>query len=154
MITIREYKPKDEEQISKLFHETVREVNIHDYSPEQVEAWAPDDINFSDWKAFCENRLLFVADHQGTIAGFIDLFPDGKLDFLYCHKNYQRQGVGMMLYKKIEGTARIKNIDCIYTEASITAKPFFIKAGFDVIKEQEVEYNNMIFVNYLMKKYL
>ena len=45
-IDIRLFQKQDAEQIAKLFHQTVREVNINDYSINQVKAWAPDDINF------------------------------------------------------------------------------------------------------------
>ncbi len=39
---IRLFDRQDAEQIAQLFHETVREVNIRDYSNNQVQAWAPD----------------------------------------------------------------------------------------------------------------
>jgi hypothetical protein len=32
---------RDTEQIAQLFHDTIRTVNLGDYTPEQVEAWPP-----------------------------------------------------------------------------------------------------------------
>ncbi|MGF1672233.1 MAG: GNAT family N-acetyltransferase, partial [Rivularia sp. (in: cyanobacteria)] len=52
-IKIRLFHQKDAEQIARLFHQTVREVNISDYSLLQVKAWAPDDIYFRDWINVC-----------------------------------------------------------------------------------------------------
>jgi putative acetyltransferase len=47
MIEIRLFEAQDAEQIAELFHETVREINVRDYSSSQVKAWAPDDIYFA-----------------------------------------------------------------------------------------------------------
>lgn len=41
---IRLFHEQDAAQIAQLFHETVRAINIHDYSTNQVKAWAPDNM--------------------------------------------------------------------------------------------------------------
>ncbi|MEO0844534.1 MAG: hypothetical protein AAF063_37595, partial [Cyanobacteria bacterium J06643_5] len=69
-IDIRLFQKQDAEQIAKLFHQTVREVNINDYSLSQVKAWAPDDIYFRDWVSICSEKFTYVADDNSTIAGF------------------------------------------------------------------------------------
>lgn len=38
------FEPEDTEQIAQLFHDTVRQINLRDYSKQQVAAWSPDDI--------------------------------------------------------------------------------------------------------------
>jgi putative acetyltransferase len=40
------------------------------------------------------------------------------------------------------------------TEASITAKPFFIHQGFDVNEQQLVQVRGQAFINYKMQKTL
>jgi putative acetyltransferase len=42
----------------------------------------------------------------------------------------------------------------LFTEASITAKPFFQRMGFSVVKEQEVSRRGETFINYAMEKFL
>ena len=42
----------------------------------------------------------------------------------------------------------------LYSEVSITARPFFERMGFKVIKHQEVEVKGQHLTNYVMKKYL
>src|SRR5437879_3219575 len=37
------FELRDAEAIARLFHDTIRIVNLGDYTQEQVEAWAPDD---------------------------------------------------------------------------------------------------------------
>ncbi|BAY35097.1 hypothetical protein NIES2107_70080 (plasmid) [Nostoc carneum NIES-2107] len=151
---IRLFQQQDAEQIAQLFHETVREVNIGDYSENQVKAWAPDNINFRNWATICAERFTYVADDQGVIAGFGELETNGHIDCFYCHKNYQRMGVGSKIYTAIEAKAYELGINRLYVEASITAKPFFLSMGFATITEQQVERRGEIFVNYVMEKFL
>ena len=75
---VRRFEPRDAEQIARLFHDTIRTVNLGDYTQEQVEAWAPADIHFRDWAAACSNRCTFVAEQDGLILGFGELEPNGR----------------------------------------------------------------------------
>lgn len=138
MITVRLFEPQDAEPIAQLFHGTVREVNVRDYSTDQVRAWAPDDICFRDWDVVCASRFTYVADDQGTIAGFGELEPNGHIDCFYCHKDYQCRGVGRQIYQAIEAKAMELSLSRLFVEASITAKLFFQRMGFAVVKAQTV----------------
>lgn len=151
---IRLFRPEDAEQIAQLFHDTVREVNIRDYSIDQVQAWSPDDLYFRDWAIVCSQRFTYVADAAGMILGFGELEANGHLDCFYCHKDYQRQGIGRAIYQAIEIKARELQLDRIFTEASITAKPFFQTLGFSVVAEQQVSRRGETFTNYRMEKRL
>jgi putative acetyltransferase len=151
---IRLFRTQDTEQIAQLFHETVREVNIRDYSNNQVKAWAPDDIYFRNWSEVCLKRFTYVADDEGIIVGFGELEPNGHIDCFYCHKNYQRRGVGSQIYQAIEAKALELGLARLFTEASITAKPFFQHMGFSVVKQQQVTRRGETFTNYAMEKFL
>lgn len=154
MIEIRLFETHDAEQIAQLFHETVHEVNVRDYSSSQLKAWAPDDIHFRNWVEACSNPFTYVADDKGVIAGFGQLEPNGHIDCFYCHKNYQGCGVGRQIYQAIEAKAVELSVSRLFVEASITAKPFFQRMGFSVVKEQEVARRGEIFINYAMEKFL
>lgn len=151
---IRLFRTQDTEQIAQLFHETVREVNIRDYSNNQVKAWAPDNIYFRNWSEVCLKRITYIADEEGIIVGFGELEPNGHINCFYCHKNYQRRGVGSQIYQAIEAKALELGLDRLFTEASITAKPFFQHMGFSVVKEQQVTRRGETFTNYVMEKFL
>ncbi|MCU0570233.1 MAG: GNAT family N-acetyltransferase [Oculatellaceae cyanobacterium Prado106] len=165
-IAIRSFQIQDAEQIAQLFHDTVREVNIRDYSSQQVQVWAPDDIHFRNWVEVCANRFTYIAEDTGiaegtniagkagTIAGFGELEPNGHIDCFYCHKDYQRCGVGRHLYQAIEAKARELSLSRLFTEASITAQPFFQRMGFSIINEQAVTRRGETFINYVMEKLL
>ena len=54
---IRLFEVSDADAIAQLFHDTVREVSRRDYSKQQLQAWAPDNLNFRNWGEVCANRL-------------------------------------------------------------------------------------------------
>jgi putative acetyltransferase len=82
------------------------------------------------------------------------LEANGHIDCFYCHSKYQKKGIGSKLLSYIENTAKLQRIKRLYTEASITAKPFFEKKGFSVVTEQQVERRGVWLQNYVMEKHL
>jgi putative acetyltransferase len=154
MLKIRSFVAADATQIAQLFHETVREINCRDYSSQQVKAWAPDDLNFRNWSEICSQRSTYVAEMADTIVGFAELETNGHIDCFYCHKSYQRCGVGTQLYQAIETEARMLKLPHLFTEASITAQPFFQRLGFAIVREQQVICRGETFTNYAMQKAL
>ncbi len=137
-----------------MFQKTVREVNLGDYSSSQVRAWAPDDLYFRNWVEVCSSRFTYVAEIDSAISGFGELEPSGHIDCFYIHKNYRCCGVGSKIYRAIETKALELSINRLFVEASITAKPFFQRMGFSVIKKQKVARRGETFTNYAMEKFL
>jgi len=90
---IRRYSPNDISEITELFYSTIHTINLRDYSSAEVDAWAPKNID----KAALDHRLsenfTIVAEQDGIITGFASLSYKGYYDFLYIHKDYQRQGI-------------------------------------------------------------
>ena len=151
---IRLFQKQDSDRIAQLFHDTVREVNIRDYSPEQVQAWAPEDLYLSDWTEDCTNSFTYVAEEDSEIIGFAQLEANGQIDCFLCHKDYHRCGVGTRLYRAIEAKALELKIDCLFVEVSITARAFFKSRGFKVMKEQQVSCLGKRLTNFEMEKSL
>ena len=149
---IRAYEAGDAPRISRLFYETVRSVNRADYSDEQVAAWAPAVPDPEEWHARMSRRLTLVAEEGGAVVGFAELEGDGHLDMLYLHTDAVGRGIGRRLYKAVEREARGRGLDRIFTEASITARPFFERRGFRVVREQTVSRRGTSMTNFAMEK--
>ena len=144
----------DSDAIAQLFHDTVHEINVRDYSLAQVRAWAPEDIHFNDWQRRCSEGITYVAEDAECIAGFCTLLSDGHIEYFFSHKNYQRCGVGTLLYRALESQALDLGMLQLTLDASITALPFFQRMGFCVIKEQTVECRGQRFINVVLQKKL
>jgi putative acetyltransferase len=149
---IRLATPDDISGIASLFHDTVRRVNSHDYAPAQIEAWAGVRPNEEKWRARKAKRTTFVDEQDGAIRGFAELEEGGHVGAVYVNADYQNQGIASRLLERIELEAAIQGVDCLYTEASITAQPFFERRGFETIAAQDVEYAGTTFRNYRMRK--
>ncbi len=151
---IRRYNDDDLESVVKLFTETVHQVSIHDYSSEQVAAWAPQLPDLGHWRERLARVTLWVADSGSRLLGFCGLGADGHIDLLYTDYRFQRQGVARSLYRQIETEACSRGARRLFAEASITARPFFASMGFGIIHEQMVEVRGICFKNYAMEKYI
>ncbi len=97
----------------------------------------------------------FVAEIDGKIVGFADIQDDGYIDHFFCHNEFQGQGVGTMLMEclKIKIKSKEKSISRIYSHVSITAKPFFEKFGFNVVKQQSMKIGDQALPNCIMEKF-
>jgi len=147
-MTLREYKPSDCEALAELFYSTVHTVNAKDYTKAQLDAWATGRIDLEKWdRSFREHYTVVAADGE-KIAGFGDIDAAGYLDRLYVHKDYQRKGVASAICGRLERAVRGK----ITTHASITARPFFEKRGYAVLREQQVERQGVLLTNFVMEK--
>jgi putative acetyltransferase len=146
---IREYKSSDCNTIVQLFYDTVHSINAKDYTSEQLDVWATGSVDIEEWNTIFLESYTVVVVEDGVLIGFGSIENSGYLDMLYIHKNYQRRGVASAICDKLEKSSCNK---IITTYASITAKPFFEKRGYRVVKENEVERKGIKLKNYLMEK--
>lgn len=147
---IRKYEPSDLMELTELFYNTVHTVNAKDYSKEKLDVWATGKVNLEKWgQSLLEHYSLVVAQND-VIIGFGDIDKTGYLDRLYIHKDYQGKGVATAICNELEQKIQGGKI---ITHASITAKPFFEKRGYKVVKEQQVELQGIFLTNYVMEKY-
>uniref|UniRef100_UPI003FF0D8F5 GNAT family N-acetyltransferase n=1 Tax=Phocaeicola dorei TaxID=357276 RepID=UPI003FF0D8F5 len=146
---IRRYEPRDLEQITHLFYETVHTINAKDYTDEQLNVWATGSVDLAAWDASLQSHLTYVMTEGNLIVGFGDIDDTGYLDRLFVHKDYQRQRIGSILCDKLES---VVETDTITVHASITAKPFFEKRGYKLVKQQEVKRQGILLTNYILQK--
>ena len=153
-IVIRPYHSADLKPVMQLFHDTIHTINSRDYSPEQITTWAPETMDQKLWDQRLSNSHTLIADINGIIVGFCNFEGTGYLDCFYCHKDYQRMQVGTTLITKLEASAHSQGIIRIFSEVSITAQPFFLRHGYNIITEQHKIHRGVMFINYRMEKYL
>lgn len=153
-VSTRTFQPGDASALLDLFRDTVRRVNARDYSPEQIAAWAPEDVDIDRWRDRFLGRFAVVAEAEGQIAGFAELEPDGHIDRFFVSADHQRIGVGRALLDAITAEAWRLQLDRLLVEASITARPFFESHGFVLVEAQVVHLRGADFRNFRMAKSL
>jgi putative acetyltransferase len=151
---IRKFQPADLEAILELFHDVVHTIGAKYYNSEQVQAWAPSNIDKEKWLNSLTAHITYVAEDQGKMIGFGDMSLTGYIDRLYVHKNYQGKGVALALVKKLEEEARKLGLEELTTEASVMAMPIAKRWGFEVIQKNTKAHRGQEFITYLMRKKL
>ena len=144
---LRRYRDEDCNAVSKLFYETVHTVNAKDYTAEQLCAWAHGEDSLQAKHKALMSQHTVIAEIDGKIVGFGSIDKFGCLDMLFVHKDFQRQGIATAICDELEAKFSV-----VKTYASITAKPFFEKRGYSVMKEQSVERQGIFLTNYRMEK--
>lgn len=145
---LRKYRPSDCRTLTELFYHTVHTVNAKDYTEAQLNAWATGRVDLEQWDRSLQEHDSVVAVENGEIVGFGDIDKTGYLDRLFVHADHQGQGIATAICDRLE-QAVAGNIT---THASITAKPFFEKRGYTVVKEQQVERQGILLTNFVMEK--
>ncbi|MEJ2693463.1 MAG: GNAT family N-acetyltransferase [Candidatus Thiodiazotropha sp.] len=151
---VREYCENDYHEIADLFHASVHAIDNAAYSSDDLEAWAPSEIDYNHWKDRLALKKPYVAVKNDMIAGFIELENSGHIDCLYVHPSCWKQGVATQLLDYALRKAKEKGIDRVFVEVSEVAKPLFVVCGFRVISENKVQRRGRELINYKMDFHL
>ena len=151
-LSIRPYRPEDLDAVIGIFLGAIREIAAKDYDRAQIEAWAQADRDA--WAMRRLSRPTWVAVVGEKPVGFTDLEPDGHLDMMFVHPAHQGVGIATALLERVETAARGQGLARIFTEASITARPFFERRGFRLLAAQIVRVRGQALANFRMEKLL
>ena len=148
--TIRKYRDPDYEQIAIIFHNAVHELAVKDYNLRQLEAWAPYNYDLDAWRQRCEEKQPYVFENEGKLVGYIEMDPDGHIDQTYVSPAFAGKGAMHQLMNHVKSIAKENSVNQLYSEVSITAKPFFERHGFVYSRDNKVERNGVEFLNTIM----
>ena len=153
MLTIRKFINDDAPEVQELYYSTIHAINIRDYTQEQIDRWAPAHGDPKKWIEKAQESVAYVALIDDRIVGFANITHEGYVDSFYIHHAYQRQGIGNRLMARIEKVV-IKTVSKLTSDVSITAKPFFERHGYRVVKEELTDFCGTPFIRYSMEKKL
>jgi len=133
---IREFEPGDEEELHSVFLSAVHELASKDYTPEQVEAWAPASFDLEAWSKRIQGIRPFVVEFNGKLVAYADVQPTGYIDHFFVSGPFARSGIGTSLMNHIHETAVTQGIGILTSDVSRTAQPFFAQFGFVVVEQR------------------
>ena len=134
---VRSYRPGDEIALWQVFHDAVHQLAANHYSHEQLDAWAPQRPDWTQWRQRIQALQPFVAvcDNDQAMA-YADLQANGYIDHFFVAPQYARQGVGRLLLAHIELAARQSGLHELSADVSLNAQPFFAHFGFELQRRQ------------------
>lgn len=151
---IRKAKLSDIDSIRQLFFETITTVNTAHYSPAQIKVWSSGAEDVDRWKRKLENQEFFIAEYADEFLGFVSLLNNNYIDHLYSNGKYQGKGIASRLLNYIEQLAKGRGVTTLKSDVSITARPFFEKKGYRVIKENQIHHKGEVLINFDVEKSL
>jgi putative acetyltransferase len=151
-INIRRYTPGEEPALFEIFYSAIHLVASSDYTSEQIEAWAPRDLDQIRWERKIRAINPFVAELNGVLVGYADIQSSGYIDHFYVSGEHPRRGIGSILMKRLFEEATLLNAHILTSDVSQTAQPFFRKFGFIVVEQRYPECFGVIVPNALMRR--
>lgn len=148
---IRVYARGDHESIASIFSKAVHEIASSCYTQEQCDAWADREPDFEYWRNRCELKRPFVVIYGESVAGFLELDPDGHIDCAYIHPHFQRRGLMSHLVAHAIHCCEAMGISPITVAASHCARPLFTKMGFHMTLENAVIRKGVTLTNFTME---
>lgn len=154
-LSIRSLAEQDIPEMRELFRATVLTINSKDYTKEEVEDWASCGDSIKHWKELlAKNNYIGALDGQGRIVGLSSMNANGYLHSMFVHKDWQGKDVATLLLSEVEKIAHEYGVSKITAEVSITARSFFDKRGYTVVREQKARAKKLYLTNYVMEKAL
>ena len=131
---IRPSNPQDYAGIARLHRATIRNVNSKDYPEDIIKVWSGR-TNAKRFRDSAHKCKRWVAVEKNKIVGFVDHGNDDELWGLYIHKDYVGKGIGSQLLRIAEDSLKKQGVGIIKIKATITAKKFYEKHGYKVVKK-------------------
>jgi putative acetyltransferase len=150
----RPYDYTDLPRVMEIYTASIRSLAASYYSPEQIAAWAPVPPDAARWQERLSHLHTIVAETDGVLAGFASYTHDGYLDFLFTHPTFARRGVATRLYQRVELALRTVRAPRVTTHASLAARPFFDRHGFQLDAEEWIECRGAYLRRFAMHKQL
>jgi GNAT superfamily N-acetyltransferase len=131
-IVIRRATAADAEAVREIVLSALRETNARDYPPSVIDRLIltlPDKVasNLETWCAF-------VAIVNGRVVGTGSL--NGQtVSSVYVHPEYQGRRIATKLMDAVENVASAQSRGTLSVQSSVTARPFYAKRGFKIVRE-------------------
>ena len=148
---IRRYRPGEEAALFEIYHSAIHLLASRDYAPEQIQAWAPRDLDQGLWAARIRGIHPFVAELGGELVGYADLQANGYIDHFFVSGHHGRRGIGTALMNHLLDQARAASLTELTSDVSRTAQPFYERFGFTVVEERRPELRGVVIPNALMR---
>ena len=109
-------------------------MNSKDYPEDIIKVWSGR-TNAKRFRDSAHKCKRWVAVEKNKIVGFVDHGNDDELWGLYIHKDYVGKGIGSQLLRIAEDSLKKQGVGIIKIKATITAKKFYEKHGYKVVKK-------------------
>ena len=139
-VRLRPYAEGDARATWQVFHAAVRGTALSCYTPAQVAAWSPEDVDAERWARRRAAAWTIVAldGERGPVVAFADLTEAGEMDMLFVHPDHARAGIATVLVARVVEQAAWRGLERVEVHASKVLQPLLTRLGFTT-DEDDVE---------------
>ncbi|BBL58873.1 GNAT family N-acetyltransferase [Methylomonas koyamae] len=148
---IRRFKPGEEAALFEVHYSAIHQVASHDYSLEQIEAWAPPDLDPALWERRIRDINPYVVELDGCVVAYADLQANGYIDHFFVSGAHPGRGLGSMLMTHILKEAQSLDLLELTSDVSRTAQGFYERFGFRVVEQRTPVRRGVAIPNALMR---
>lgn len=142
-MVIRKAKIEDVKGIVETHYDAIHNIASTDYNKTILNTW------HSEFKSKIKKVInntkveIFVCDENGKIVGFSIIVPNNnELRAIYVRANYSNKGIGTQLLQALEKRAFELSLPRLHLYSSITAKKFYQKHGYDILRNEVFTFPN------------
>lgn len=153
-VLIRRFKNDDTSNVISVFEDAIMNIASQDYNEEQCRAWSQYGQDHDRFQAALQEGITLVAEDEHGIVAYGQLHPADHVNYLYCRARGKGKGCATRILANLESEASRQGVHSLYTEASLTARSFFEKNGYEVLEQEIVSRNGIKLPRFKMKKLL
>lgn len=131
-MTIRQARQDDKEDLWLIQTRAIRQQGPTHYTAEQVDAWAGGNSYRPEmYTESIDDNSVWVAECDGIVVGFTLLNKkESELRGLYVHPDFMGNGIGRLLFERLQQEAHDLGIVRLHVKASLNAAAFYERMGF------------------------
>jgi putative acetyltransferase len=152
LVHIRRYREEEETALFEIYYSAIHLIASRDYTPEQVEAWAPRSLDPELWRRKIRDINPFVAEADGQLVGYADLQANGYIDHFFVSGAHPREGIGAQLMRHLLKEGQRFDLVELTSDVSRTAQPFYEGFGFHVVEQRSRELRGVLIPNAFMRR--
>ncbi len=141
-------RPEDASALLDIHAAAVHQTAASYYTSDIIHSWSPLPITCArierikqQWIENPDHRVA-VAKQDSRIIGFGFIHKNNRLQALYVHPRFGRQGVGAKILAFLEQEALMLGLSHLTVDASVNAEAFYKKQGFEVLEHGTYRLNS------------
>jgi GNAT superfamily N-acetyltransferase len=135
--------PQDAEAACHVLRRSITECCAKDHhdEPAILEAWLKNKTpeNVRTWFERA-GSFPIIAELEGAIVGVALMSAKGEVALCYLVPEARFVGAGKALLSAIEVEAVRRGLDSLHLESTLTARPFYLRNGFEALGEPAVAF--------------
>lgn len=149
---LRPLLSEDAEIAAEIFFDAVLNGTAPHYSEEERRAWAGPRADPERWRDRIGGSVGLMAERGGVPVGFMTLVTPGHIDLAFVRPGAAGHGIGSALLSALAAIARAGGACELTSDVSKTARAFFARHGFEILREQSITRRGVALTNYAMRK--